>query len=462
MRFSDFETVLTTPQARGELRGWAGLAIGSLAIAGIFAVLLAISRIPGIQNISLWPIDFFKKGLVIHVVFSFVVWFLAVMGALWQLSTLRLSKGQPALESWGKIGFILGWISCLFLFVPAFMDRGHASLNNYIPVIIDPLYYIGLLILAIGLTMTALRLLINVKQRTAELDTVSFAAMTSALIYLIALVCFILGWVFQLDEPFSEAFNEDLFWGGGHILQFANTTLLLSAWYILGALAFGHPLVTDRIHRTATLLLLFFALFGPMIYGAYETFSHEQNLAFTDLQYGLGPSAFLMAIAMLIGAKQESIAGLPWKDPAFLCLILSMLVFGLGGIFGFFVDGADTRTPSHYHAMIGGIGLTYMGLFYVLFLPLLKRDLRKGKPLYWQIYLYAFGQVLQCIGLYLAGSAGTARKAAGADQALDGMLAKVGMGLNGLGGLTAVIGGVMFIWMCSAALLRNQKDTKLT
>ncbi len=459
MRFSDFETVLTTPTARGELRGWAGLAIGSLAIAGIFAVLLAVSRIPGIQNFSLWPLDFFKKGLVIHVVFSFVVWFLAVMGALWQLATLRLSQGNPALENFGKAGIILGWVSCVFLFVPAFMDRGQASLNNYVPVIIDPLYYMGLAILAFGLTLTALRLLLNVKQRKADLDTVSFAATTSALIFLLALGCFALGWFFQLDEAFSEAFNEDLFWGGGHILQFANTTLLTSAWFILGALAFGHPLVTDRVFRTSTLLLLFFALFAPMIYGAYEMFSHEQTQAFTDLQYGLGPSAFLVAMASLVGAKRESIAGAPWKDPAFLCLFLSMLVFGLGGTFGFFVDGADTRTPSHYHAMIGGIGLAYMGLFYSLFLPLLKRSLRKGKPLYWQIYLYAFGQVLQCIGLYLAGSAGTARKAAGAQQGLDGMLAKVGMALNGLGGLTAVTGGVMFIWMCSAALLRNQKDT---
>ncbi|MBT4219266.1 MAG: hypothetical protein HOE26_04770, partial [Rhodospirillaceae bacterium] len=74
-----------------ELRGWAGLAMLSLAIAGVFALLLALSRVPGIQDIFPWPLDFFQKGLVIHVVFSFAVWFLAVMGALLHLATARLA-----------------------------------------------------------------------------------------------------------------------------------------------------------------------------------------------------------------------------------------------------------------------------------------------------------------------------------------------------------------------------------
>ena len=57
-----------------ELIGWAWLAVGALAVAGVFALLLALSRIPGMERTPFWPIDFFYKGLVIHVIFSLVIW----------------------------------------------------------------------------------------------------------------------------------------------------------------------------------------------------------------------------------------------------------------------------------------------------------------------------------------------------------------------------------------------------
>ena len=47
--------------------------MGALGVAGAFALLLAISRVPGVETVFPWPLGFFHKGLVIHVVFSFVV-----------------------------------------------------------------------------------------------------------------------------------------------------------------------------------------------------------------------------------------------------------------------------------------------------------------------------------------------------------------------------------------------------
>ena len=36
---------------RRELWGWSAVAVGSLAIAGVFAALLAVSRIPGVESV---------------------------------------------------------------------------------------------------------------------------------------------------------------------------------------------------------------------------------------------------------------------------------------------------------------------------------------------------------------------------------------------------------------------------
>ena len=47
------------------------------------------------------------------------------------------------------------------------------------------------------------------------------------------------------------------------------------------------------------------------------------------------------------------------------------------------------------------------------------------------------------------------RKVAGADQFMTTLPQKVGMGMMGLGGLIAVIGGLMFVVVCLKAMSRR-------
>ena len=89
-----YADALADPMARRELRGWCSLAILSLALAGIFALLLAFSRTPGVQAWVPWPAAFFGKGLVVHVVFAFIVWFLAILGAVGGLSPRSSADGR--------------------------------------------------------------------------------------------------------------------------------------------------------------------------------------------------------------------------------------------------------------------------------------------------------------------------------------------------------------------------------
>ena len=88
-----YADALRSPAAQWELRAWSLIAVGALAIAGVFALLLALSRLPGAETWFAWPVRFFEKGLVIHVVFSFVVWFLCVMAALAPVAARRERGG---------------------------------------------------------------------------------------------------------------------------------------------------------------------------------------------------------------------------------------------------------------------------------------------------------------------------------------------------------------------------------
>ncbi len=455
--FTEYTEILSSFESRRELRRWLSLAVGSLAVAGVFALMLAVSRVPGVEKVFPWPVGFFHKGLVIHVVFSFVVWFLAVFGGLLQLAAYRVSDGAPRANGLGVIASLICIVAPAFLISAALMDRGEATLNNYIPTIIDPLYYIGLGLLGFGIGFSALRLLVNVRGRAGSIDTLSFCVSVAAVIYLVALVCFVLALHALFGDTPSHQFNEDIFWGGGHVLQFLNVMILLGAWYVLGRVAFGDAApVPSLIYRIAAVMLLASIIPSVFITFMYAADDGRYREMFTTLQFAMGPPVFLVVISTAIGLLEYRRGNrLPWGNPAFLCLFLSMSVFLLGGYLGFFVDGTDTRTPAHYHGVIAGVNLSMMGLFYVFFLPLMGRHVKYGKALFTQVIMFASGQSLAAIGLFLAGGYGVPRKTAGAEQGLSDIGAMVGMYMNGVGALIAVIGGVMFIFTVVAALLKK-------
>lgn len=440
----------------GELCGWAALGVGALAIAGVFALLLAVSRIPGIEGAVPWPLGFFHKGLVIHVTFSFVIWFLAVFAAL--ASVARDEAAETSAAGCGApvalVGLGAAVLALPLLFVPAFLDRGEATLNNYIPAIIDPLYYAGLALLAAAVAVPAIRVVaaLATAGKGAFARPLPFALAVAAVIYVSALVCFAAAWSLQRAEPPSFSFNEQLFWGGGHVLQVLNTLLVVVAWSWLAAQAFERPVVPRSAFVAAVGVLLALALAAPAFYLLFAPFSSDQTRAFTALQYGLGPAALIVALGLAAGATRP----FPWRRTEGLCLVLSMLVFAVGGGLGLFVDGADTRTPAHYHGVIAGVTLAFMGLFYTVFLPALGRPMSSSRAIRIQLHLFAWGQLAACIGLFIAGGHGAPRKVAGDAQGLQDIGAIVGMGLNGAGGLVAIVGGILFVWLVAKALLRHE------
>ncbi len=459
--YAPLAAALADPAARRPLWWWSFLAILALALAGVMALLLALSRVPGIQDVFPWPLAFFEKGLVVHVAFSFVVWFLAVFGALLHLAAQRLGAGRPRADILGLAALVGAAVALGLLFAPALSDRGEPTLNNYVPVIIDPLYYAGLIVLAAAVALAVFRVMLNLSGRQGPLEPLTLAAFAGGAIYLAALACLIVAYGALGGRAPDFGFNEDLFWGGGHMLQFLNAGLLLVAWYALGGLALGRPLMRPSLFTAALGLLLTGAAAGLALQFWLAPFSTIQRNAFTWLQYALAPPTLLVACAGAVTiATCRKQAPLPWRHPAFLSLVFSVAVFGIGGLLGLFVDGADTRTPAHYHGVIGGINLAFMGLFLTLFLPLLGRAVGRGRIVYAQIGLYAAGQVLACLGLFWAGGYGAPRKTAGAAQGLADLGAKIGLYLNGIGALIAIVGGVFFIVTVAAALLKKPKDAR--
>jgi heme/copper-type cytochrome/quinol oxidase subunit 1 len=108
------------------------------------------------------------------------------------------------------------------------------------------------------------------------------------------------------------------------------------------------------------------------------------------------------------------------------------------------IKDSNTIITAHYHGTGGAISLAFMGLTF----HLLPRLGYREPDLKWatlQPYVYGAGQLLHIVGLLWSGGYGVQRKVAGAAQELHGFAQTAGMGLMGIGGLIAVVGGIMFL-----------------
>lgn len=432
------------PRRAAEIRGWFGIGLSALALAGVFALMLAISRVPGAETLFPWPVAFFEKGLVIHVIFSFVVWFLCVVAALVSAATPVTNPGQDRML--GSPALLFALASLVLLGLPALLDRGEPSLNNYVPVIIDPLYYIGLVAIAVGVGVVCLRFAINL-DKTRYHEPLYRAATAGSAIFALALACFLLAWMLNINNPVDEYFNEDVFWGGGHALQFLNTLLMILCWWLLAT-----PNANgDRAYRWAIGLCVLPAAIMPLIYVLFPINDDRLITTFTDMQYLLA----LPTIAAIIGLWRGGFVS--DNAEANLALRLSLLVFLVGGFLGLFVDGADTRTPAHYHAVIAGVNLAIIGVVYTWAIPATGRDSVSGRAARFSLWGYGIGQLIHSLGLFAAGGYGAPRKTAGDDQGIVELGAQIGLYGMGVGALIAVAGGITFVWLAARGFMNPRR-----
>ncbi len=446
-----------TSHLRVELQGWTVLPLAALALAGLLALLLALSRVPGAEHIMPWTGQtFFQKLLVVHVSFAFVVWYLGVQGAVTIVATAQASeRGQDI----GGFGTLVGrasmygfGMSFIMLLIPALADLGEPSINNYIPLLVHPLYFAGLALMAVCLALPIIRLLISVlRQRFVEAGT--FGVACAGVIYLIALVCIVAAWLTLPPNTGIVGAAEYVMWGGGHILQFANTALMLCGFYFLARVSLGETPLPPMWFKAMMLFLVAGAAAGPLLYLTFEGGSPAMRLTFTHLYWFAlpVPAAVVMCsvAALLIRRRRDVWAGAPEVKAVAAALTL----FAFGGAIGFFEGSVDTRTPSHYHAMLIAVTLGFIALYFGLFLPLLGRRTERGRLRTWMYLLLGGGQFIHSLGLYVAGLQGVARKTAGAAQDLDTTTKIAFMVVEGIGGVIAVVGGIIFILLAGKLLL---------
>jgi cytochrome c oxidase subunit 1 len=437
---------------RALARGWLWLGLIALIGAGLFSILLVLSRTPGLNR---WvaAADFFRVALVVHVDLSVLVWFAALAGLLWSLN------GSARGAIWGWAALALSSIGTVLMAIAPFVAHAEPIMANYIPVLDGPLFMIGLLVFGGGACLLVLRSLFTAPKLGVAFDgagAIRFglnAAAASAAVALGAFAASYAGVPHALD---GKAYYEILFWGGGHALQFTWTLLMLVAWLWLASVCGARLPLSPRV----TLLMLALALAAvfvtPYAYLAYDIASVEhRNLLTWAMRLGGGVAIVPIGLAVIVALLRSS-PGTAGQAPDTIAplraaLLASVLLFAAGGLIGAVIHGSNVRIPAHYHGCIVGVTLALMGLVYHL-LPRLGYGAPRGRLATLQPALYGAGQLMHIVGLVWSGGYGVQRKVAGADQVLRSNGEIAGMALMGLGGAVAIVGGLLFVWVVMRAL----------
>jgi hypothetical protein len=430
--------------------GWLGIALGALVLSGVFSILLVAARAPFLA--PLFPVaDFFHVALVVHVDLSVLVWFVACAGLVWTLN------GAPRFPGLGWSALAFTAVGTLLMSAAPFVGRGHPVIANYVPVLDDPAFLAGLVVFTVGgaaLTLRALAAPERVTFALAGADAQRFGLNAAAVSGAVAIGAFAWSWLTVPGELSGKPYYEMLFWGGGHVLQFTWTLLMLVAWLWLATLTGMRLPIGPRVTTLVFAIGLASVFAIPVIYLAWDVTAYEHRQMLTWLmRFGGGLAILPIGLALLAG-----LARAPRADgdarPLRAALVASMTLFAVGGIIGFLIKGSDVRIPAHYHGSIVGVTLALMGLVYAL-LPRLgfaapSRRLATLQPL-----LYGAGQLLHIVGLVWSGGYGVQRKVAGAAQVLRSTQEVIGMGVMGLGGLIAIAGGILFIVIVLRAMLKR-------
>ncbi len=442
-----YDLQVADAEQRAIASGWLLLGVASLIGAGLFSILLVLARTPWIGKLV--PAgDFFRVALVVHVDLSVLVWFISMAGVLWTLDTSR---------RWSALGWVALWITALgalFMTVAPFAGGAKPIMSNYVPMLDNEVFVYGIAIVGVGLCVLTLRSLVA-PAPLGGLDGAGAlrlglrAAAVSAAFALLAM-----GWSI-VDVPReleTYAYYENLFWGPGHVIQFTWALLLLVAWFWLANLI-GAPLpVSPRVAVLIFAIGLAPVLAVPAIYLNWSAVAFEHQKTMTWLmRFGGGLPFLPVGLALLVALARRPAVDAQTR-PLRAALVASFVLFSVGGVLGFLIEGSDVRVPAHYHGSIVGVTLALMGLAYAL-LPRFGYRAATGRIANWQPWLYGGGQLLHILGLMWSGGYGVQRKVAGAEQTLRTTAEVAGMGLMGFGGLIAIVGGILFVWVVLASVI---------
>lgn len=467
-------------------------AVVFLAVGGLFGVLVALTRWPGVH---LLPADLFYLVLTAHGAAVLLFWIIFFEMAILYFASAIILNCRLAAPKVAWLGYLLMLGGSLLATVAVLQGESSVMFTSYVPMQAAPNFYLGLILFAVGALFGCMvffgTLVIAKDEGTYEgsIPLVTFGALTAAIIavFTIASGAIILVptwlWSLGLISEIDSVTYKLVWWGMGHSSQQVNVSAQVAVWYVIAALVVGAKPLSEKVSRTAFLLYILFLqlasahhmLAEPGISSEWKIF----NTSYAFYLAVLGSMIHGMSVPGAVEAAQrrrgfdKGIFGwlrhAPWSNPAFAGMALSLVLFGfLGGISGVVLGTEQINllmhntlyVPGHFHAtVVAGTTLAFMAITYLVVPLIFRRELIWPKVAQWQPYVFAIGVAGISLFMMGAGTLGVSRRhwdITFSEAALSfdypGM-AFLMMGLNGIFGVVAGVGGLMYILVVVGSIL---------
>jgi cytochrome c oxidase subunit 1 len=472
------------------------VAIVILLVGGIAALLVTLTRWP---TVHLLPADRFYQLLTMHGVNMLIFFIIFFEIAILYFCSSTLLKCRLATPRIGWIAFALMVIGVIVNNLAVLNGDASVMMTSYVPMPANPNFYLGLILFAVGALLGCFiflgTLVIAKEEKTYEgsIPLVTFGALTACIIavftiasgaiILIPTYLWSLGYINHIDA----AMYRLVWWALGHSSQQINVAAHVAVWYAIAAIVFGARPLSEKVSRTAFFLYIAFLqiasahhlLVDPGLSSEWKIFntSYAMYLAvLASMVHGLtvpGSIEVAQRAKGLTNGLFEWLRKAPWGNPVFSGMFISLIGFGfIGGISGVVMGTEQINiiyhntiyVPGHFHAtVVIGTTLAFMSLTYFLIPVLFRRQVVMPWLASWQPYVFGIGMGVFTLAMMGAGTLGVQRRhwdMAFADSVIGfdyPATAFTFMGVVGISGVAAILGGAIFILITVVSVFFGKK-----
>jgi len=460
------------------------MAVVFLAIGGFFGLLVALTRWP---EVKILPAEWFYLALTAHGADVLLFWIIFFEVALLYFASAILLNCRLAAPKFAWLSFVLMVVGALMANVAVLQGDSSVMFTSYVPMKAAPHFYLGLILFAVGALIACFvffgTLVIAREERTYEgsIPLVTFGAMTAAIIavFTIASGAIILIptflWSVGVIGHIDTVTYKVVWWGMGHSSQQINVSAQVAVWYAIAALVLGAKPLSEKVSRMAFLMYILFLqlasahhlLVEPGISSEWKIFNTSYALYLAvvgSMIHGMSIPGAIEAAQRKRGFNRgvfEWLTKAPWGNPAFAGMFMSLVMFGfLGGIFGVVMGTVQINilvhntlsVLGHFHGtVVAGTTLAFMAVTYLVVPLVFRREIMFKKMAQWQPYVFGIGVAGISLFMMGAGTLGVARRhwdMSFTDATLTfdyPATAFLMMSLNGIFGVMAALGGLMFV-----------------
>lgn len=479
-------------------------AVVFLLLGGLSALLIALTRW---QAVHLLSAEWYYRMVSFHGTNMLVFWivFFECAGIVFASTTVLNSRPYCApLHYLCYVLMIVGAVMTDWVFLFAPYEQGTVMFTAYPPLKSSPLFYLGVILFAVGALIQCVLFFLNVinarreGHHTGPVPLFTYAIGAAATIGIFTLLHGALTmipaflWSVGLVKELDPGAYRLTFWGFGHSAQQINLCAMVGIWYGLSQLTVGGSPINEKVCRTAFILYVLFINLGcahhllvdPGLSNSWKIF----NTSYALYLAVLGSMIHALSIPASVEVAQRRrgftagwfgwLKNAPWANPCFASLALSLVIFGfLGGISGVIIGTEQInlrvhntlRVPGHFHTtVVGGTTLAFMGFAYYVIPLIFLKEWWSQKWAKYQPWLFAGGIVVMALGMNALGSMGWSRRHYDMAFTNAGLAGTPGTDLMsagsyvagamlGLGALVAVTSVVMFALNAVATLLIGKK-----